>query len=398
MKVLQLCHKPPFPAIDGGCIAMKNISCGLIDQGAELHVLTIETDKHPYSPESIPEQYKEKINIKSVYVDTNLNLVDAFSNLITSDSYNVSRFFTPDVDIELTRILQKEKFDVIHLESLFVTPYIGTIRRNSKAKIYLRSHNMEYMIWERLATKEGNPAKKFYLNILAKQLKRYEVNTLNDIDGVISISSGDEAKYRKLKKDISILNLPFAVVFDDYEKTENIRSGSFFHLGSLTWKPNLEGIQWFLKNVWPKYYKKHPEHTFYLAGRDIPQSIYDNCPKGVQIVGEVEDARAFIKEHGVMIVPLRAAGGIRVKIIEGMALGIPIISTKVGGEGIDYTHDENILIADTAGSFVTQMEQSQNPGKFQSLGTAARNLIETNHDNERLSEILLDYYKRQIDS
>ena len=151
LSILQLCNKPPYPPIDGGCIAMNTVTNGLLEAGCSVKVLTIETTKHKLDYSLLSKEYIEKTGIESVFVDTSINMVDAFSALITSDSYNVSRFFSPDFDRKLISILKKNKYDIVHVESLFMTPYIGTIRRTSKAKIVLRSHNLEYIIWENLA-------------------------------------------------------------------------------------------------------------------------------------------------------------------------------------------------------------------------------------------------------
>ena len=162
MKILQLCHKPPMPAVDGGCIAMNNITQGLIAAGHKVKIITIFTHKHNFFPENMSKEYLDNTEIEGVYVDTRLNIVDAYASIMTSDSYHVNRFFSTDFDIKLTRVLKQENFDIVHLESLFMTPYIGTIRRLSKAKIVLRSHNLEFVIWEKIAKGTTNIFKKLY--------------------------------------------------------------------------------------------------------------------------------------------------------------------------------------------------------------------------------------------
>ena len=95
MKVLQLCNKPPQPIIDGGCIAINNIATGLLAEGVSLKILTIATQKHPFLIDKISKEFAEKTAIEGVFVDTRINVIDAFSALVTSDSYNVNRFFSP---------------------------------------------------------------------------------------------------------------------------------------------------------------------------------------------------------------------------------------------------------------------------------------------------------------
>ena len=149
MKVLQLCLKPPVPMVDGGCIAMHTLSQGLLDQGIELKILTVATSKHPFLPDQISKKFKDQTAIEGVFLDTSINVIDAFSALVTADSYNVNRFFSTDFDRRLIEILQENEYDIVHLESLFMTPYIDTIRKLSSAKVILRSHNLEHTIWSR---------------------------------------------------------------------------------------------------------------------------------------------------------------------------------------------------------------------------------------------------------
>ena len=185
MKVLQLCHKPPYPVKDGGCLAINQISTGLMSQGVDLTIVSIVTQKHPFKAKEFPKDYLKDTKFKAIYVDTRLNVVDAFSNLITQDTYHVSRFFSSDVDKAIEELLQKEKFDIVICESIFVAPYIPVIRRLSDAKIMLRSHNLEFSIWHRLAKSHPTGLRKTYLKILTRQLRDYEVDLLFEIDGII---------------------------------------------------------------------------------------------------------------------------------------------------------------------------------------------------------------------
>lgn len=396
MKVLQLSHKPPFPPKDGGCLAIDNITQGLINAGIEIKILTIETLKHPFEKDRIPKEYLEKTGIESVFVDTKLNVVDAFSSLVTQDSYNISRFFTPDFDHVLQTELAKKEYDIVHLESLFMTPYIATIRMHSDAKIVMRSHNLEYIIWERLSKQTGSVAKKTYLKLLARQLKKYELDVLNQIDGIAAISKRDAEDFRKLGCKQPIEIIPFGLDLNKYEPADNPKTSlDLFHLGSMDWSPNIEGLDWFLNKIWPVIQSKTPEANFYLAGRDMPERFFESSLPNMVVVGEVEDAMKFIKSKSLMIVPLLSGGGIRVKIIEGMALGKAIISTSVGAEGIHYTHKKDIWIADTPTEFAEAVDYfKNNPDKINEFGKNARNLVEIEYANEIIIKKLLSFYEQ----
>lgn len=398
MKILQLCHKPPLPAIDGGCIAMNNITQGLLKSGNEVKLLTIFTHKHPLDEQQLPASYREASGIEGVFVDTRVNVIDAFSSLITRDSYNVSRFFCPAFDRVLSDLLNSARFDIVHLESLFMTPYLPTIRRFSSAPIILRSHNLEHIIWERVASGTRNKAKRAYLKHLAKQLKQYELQVLNDVDGIAAISERDRAHYEALGTTVPLIHLPFGIDLNLHPKKQGRRysAPSLFHIGAMDWLPNLEGMIWFLEEVWPLVLKKHPNAELHLAGKGLHPGTLPET-QGVRVHGEVDDALAFRDRHDIMIVPLLSAGGIRIKIIEAMAEGKAIVSTGVGAEGIHGKHDRHFLLADEASDFSTQIcRLLENPSDLERLGEAARSLAEEAFDNRQITERLVAFYQQII--
>jgi len=372
---------------------MHNITQGLLDAGHQVKVLCISTAKHPLKVASIPDEYRERTRIEGVFVDTSLNVVDAFTDLVTADNYNISRFFSPDMDIRLIQLLSQEEFDIIHLESLFVTPYIPTLRRYSKARIVLRSHNLEHVIQERIAKGERNILKKPYRKFLARQLKEYEREVLKQVDGVAAITDADAQHMREHGCETPIITVPFGIDPGDYEAPMPPGRPIFFHLGSMDWMPNEEGIRWLLRTVWPRVIKKHPEAKLHLAGNRMPKDMIRARLPGTTVVGRVPDANRYIAQRHVMLVPLFSAGGMRVKIIEGMAMGKCIISTTIGAEGIDHTPGKNILIADTAAAFTDQIDKVlAEPQLADAIGKEAWKLVRTRHTNSDIIKELVAFY------
>ena len=395
MKVLQICHKPPQPAIDGGCIAINNITQGFIKNDIEVKVIAICTTKHPLQLDKIDSLFLDKTKMEAVFVDTEINIVDAFSSLVTSDSYNISRFFSPDFDRLLRQTLEDNEYDIVHLESIFMTPYLGTIKRFSKAKIVLRSHNLEYMIWERLASSTTNKAKKVYLKILAKQLKQYETDVINNVDGIAAITDEDGLKYLNLGCKKPIVTIPFGIEINQFRATikEDVKL-SLFHIGSMDWKPNLEGIAWFGESIWPNLQEVFPHLKFHIAGRNMPSWLLNSEWNNFINHGEVDNAKEFISNNSIMVVPLLSAGGMRIKIIEGMALGKVVISTTIGAEGIDYKDRENILIANKKIDFIKQLAWLfEDVERVKTIGENARNLVELKYNNNLINEQLVQFYK-----
>ena len=397
MKVLQICHKPPLPSTDGGCIAINNISKGLIKELGSIKVLTINTIKHPFDLKNFDKNYIKNSKIESTFVDTKLNIVDAFSNLVTYDSYNISRFFSPDFNALIIKTLKSDSFDIVLLESLFTTPYIETVRNYSSSKIILRSHNLEYIIWQRLSRESVNPAKKIYLKLLSSQLKNYELNILKKIDGIATISNQDKNKYLELKCPVETVTIPFGIETKNYNNNNKNREDGklkFFHLGAMDWKPNLEAVGWLLDEIWPKIQKKIPNAELHLAGKNMPDWLFKKKNINVFNHKEVQDSSKFISEHDVMLVPLLSAGGIRVKIIEGMAHGKAIISTKIGAEGIDYKNEENILIADSPKDFYNEaLKIISGNTDFKKIGENAREHILKTYDQNKISKKLVGFFE-----
>lgn len=394
MRILQLCNKPPYPPMDGGSKAMHNLTRGLLAAGHQVKVLCISTPKHPLEVDELPKAYVKQTAIEGVFVDTSMNVVDAFTDLITMDNYNISRFFSADMDIRLIRLLSEQRFDLILLESLFATPYIATIRRYTKSPIVLRSHNLEHVIQERIATGEKNILKKPYRQLLARQLKKYEMAVLDQVDGVAAISPSDAEKFASHCKGTPIATIPFGVDPAEYEVEAPGGTPVFFHLGSMDWLPNEEGIRWLLEHVWPKVIKKQPKARLHLAGNKMPKDLMEAHIDGVTLNGRVRNSNSWMGARHVMVVPLFSAGGMRVKIIEGMAMAKCVISTPIGAEGIDHTDGENIVLARTAAEFADAMiEALADPERTQRIGRKARKLVEERYSDGRIVRDLSAFFK-----
>ena len=373
---------------------MHNLTRGLLAAGHSVKVLCIRTPKHPMDPEDLPRPYVNATRIESSFVDTSLNAVDAFTDLITADNYNISRFFSPDMDILLIRTLSAEEFDVVLLESLFMTPYIATVRRYSKAPIILRSHNLEHVIQERIASGERNFIKRPYRRFLAKQLKEYELAVLDRVDGVAAISPSDAEHFAAHGKSTRIATIPFGVSPEEYDVAPpSERPPVFFHLGSMDWLPNVEGIRWLLDQVWPKVIERHPKARLHLAGNQMPKDLLAMDLSGVQVKGRVKNANEYMAQRQVMVVPLFSGGGMRVKIIEGMAMGKCVISTPVGAEGIHVTDGKDILLARNATEFADRMDRVlDNPELAVRIGSNARKLIGSRYSDKRIVNDLVAFF------
>ena len=395
MNILLICNKSPYPPKEGGPIAMNTIVEGLIDSGHKIKVLAVNSFKYSVDINSIPDDYKEKTQIEGIFLDLRIKPLDAFLNLFSSKSYHVQRFISKEFEEKIIEILSKNKYDIIQLETLYVTPYIETIRKHSDAKIVLRAHNIEHLIWDRITQATKNPIKKFYLSHLSKTLKKYELDALDKFDGIAAITKTDADFFKKTGTKTPIVDIPFGINLNKFQLSDGeYEFPSLFHIGSMNWMPNEEGIDWFLNKVWDLIYKKMPDLKIYLAGREMPDWLINYKKTNVEVVGEVENAQDFINSKAIMIVPLFSGSGIRIKIIEGMALGKAIISTRLGAEGIHYEDNKNILIANTPEEFVIQIEKCIKSKELcETIGFYARKIIEEEYDNKMIMKRLVEFYK-----
>lgn len=400
MKILFLCNKSPFPPKEGGPMAMNANIEGLITAGHHVKVLALNTNKYFIKPEEVPQDYIDRTQIEFVYQNLSINPFDAFLNLFSKKSFHVERFISEAFAKKIVEILEDDNYDIVQLEMLYMTPYINVIRKHSKAKIILRSHNVEHLIWQRVTANTENALKKSYLSGLTRKLKKYELNAINQYDGIATISKKDAEFYLKNNATIPVEDISFGVDIKKYEvSSEACEFPSLFHLGSMNWMPNEEGIKWFIETTWDLIAEKFPDLKFYLAGRMMPEWLENLKMGNIEVLGEVENAQDFINSKAVMIVPLFSGSGIRIKIIEGMALGKAIISTEIGAEGIAYTHGLNILIANTPEEFLGAIEKFISNKDFcEEVGNNARKLIEEKHNLDKITQKLLAFYQRVLEN
>jgi len=395
MKILLLCNKSPYPPREGGPIAMNMIVDGLIAAGHKVKVLAINSEKYYIPLSQIPPDYKNRTGIELFDVDLRIKPLTAFFNLCTNQSYHVARFKSKTLTSRLTEILKNEEFDVIQFEMLYMSPYLQVVRQYSKAKVVLRSHNIEHLIWERIAAATSNPLKRLYIGHLARTLKKYELSMINQFDGLATITDKDKNFFLNAGCTVPITEITFGINPTEFPEPES--EGEFpslFSIGAMNWIPNQEGIKWFLQNVWMDIHRQYPSLKYYIAGRGIPAWLMNARYPNVVVVGEVENAIHFMNSKGIMVVPLFSGSGIRIKIIEAMAAGKAIISTSIGAEGIQYTQGENIMIADRPCEFFEMISACiGNQDLCRKIGSNAKKLIGVHYNRDQIIAKLLAFYQ-----
>ncbi len=391
MKILQLCNKSPWPAKEGGSMAMTAIRKGLACLGHEVHSLVVSTPKMTVNSDEIPESYLKDGPVESVFIDTRPKALPAFRDLVRNVSYQISRFHHPDYEARLKELLQGKQWDAIILESVYMMPYFDLIRAHFNGPVILRAHNVEHVIWKRILENSRNPLKKRYLAILKNQLRKYELDAVSRVSFTACISDVDAKYFLNEVPDARLITVPFAVENDKPDIKRHEYVYKFGHIGSMDWAPNLEGLRNFVKEIWPKVIKEIPNAQLHLAGRHFPE----NFPKssGVIIHGEVEDAGEFLQSLDALIVPLLSGSGVRIKIVEAMQHGVPVISTPVGAEGLDLVHREHAYICETSRQYIKAMKQLKESRVQISENALLR--IEKRHSLEYATGLLINEIEKQ---
>lgn len=398
MKILLLTNKFPYPPRDGGSIATLNMIKGLHHAGNQITCLALNTNKHPFPVKQIPGNLGDAIRFLGVDCDSSIRSLQLVSNLLFSrHPYIARRFDIKAFRKVLASLLEEESFDIIQLEGPYPGQYLDLIREMSEARISLRAHNVEHLIWQRKAHHERSPLKKWYFNNMAGRLKQFEVTVAQGADALIPISDCDASYFSELGLQKPMLTIPAGLILKNYPLTALPAKPSVFFIGALDWLPNQEGLSWFLQNVFDLLLNELPELIFHVAGRNAPVHFEKKLKHpNISYHGEVDDAIAFMQTYRVMVAPLLTGSGIRIKILESLALGRPVVTTSAGIEGIPDINHPFVVVADDPKVFSSQLiklivgpdDQERSPGE-------AHQFISRHFDTFALSERLSAFYKTE---
>ena len=396
MRILVLTKKFPYPFKDGESVCIHNSLSHFDSDKVELHLLSFDTSKQYYnvSLNGVPSDLSYYTTIHTVDLDNRPKLLDAFINLFSSIPYHISRFKSDAFYDRLVELLSKYTFDIVQLESIYMAPYIEAIRKHTDARLVLRAHNVEHDIWDQLSVQSSNWFMKKYLSEMTRRLRKYEIRAIRKVDLLLTLSQ-DDMKSLRPGEDFPAQLAPVSVPLNRKMKLPGNRPFTIGFIGSLDWLPNIRGLEWFIHEVWTKLSDKYDEGIqCYIAGRNKPSSIQNLKEKGITIFGEEIDAVDFVQSLDLLIVPLFAGSGVRIKILEAMAYQTVVLSTKVGYSGIQVKPGVHLFEANTAQSFIDQICMlHENPDQLTAIEQNALSFIDTYHNPTINSEQLYETYK-----
>jgi sugar transferase (PEP-CTERM/EpsH1 system associated) len=303
------------------------------------------------------------------------------SAVVHSRPYSFQKFCRPEVIRAVEAELRQTSYDVIICDFLLGC---GVVPSEVQAAKVVFTHNVECRIWERHYKVAPNLPRRIVAKREWQTLAALEHKYLKEADLVLAVSDADAAEFVSwgLPQE-KVRSVPTGVDTEFFSPQPRLTaSKTLVFTGSMDWKPNQDGILWFLREVYPAIQAKVPAVKLVVVGRRPSPEIVQACAQhnSVTLTGWVDDIRDYLAAADVCVVPLRVGSGTRLKIFEAMAMGKATVSTTIGAEGLPVTDGVDILIGDTPSAFAAQtVALLQDAAKGERLGRAARTLVESRY-------------------
>lgn len=403
MNVLHVMPYLPFPT-SGAPVREYNIIKNLSFMGIESQLICNYDHFQEGKKDITSLENKLKANIHLLEIP-DLSIEKKIRSVLFKRMYPpIIRFDSNRNRAFIASFLQKGNFDIIHAQhSAEAAPALRAAQSiNFDGLKLLTLHNVDHLNFIRQKEIQKSPFMKYAYDRVFLNYKKYELNVINEFDHIFVVSEKDKNIYisegiSKSKIDV----IPNGVDCSTYDPNALSHELFLMHpnllfMGKLSYLPNASGIKTYLQHVHPLVKKEIPEIKLYIVGKDCPEwlRIYSEKDPSVEIIGFVDDVRPYVLEADVCIAPLTAGSGTRLKILEYMAMGRPIVSTSIGSEGLDIDNEKNIIIADEWDKFAERIIFLINNEIFaKRIGLRARKLVENNYDWKKIVEKQSVLYK-----
>ncbi len=382
-KILFLQKRLLFPTDSGGKIRTLNVLRHL----ARWHDITYLCNILPAEQQYLGKM--EEIGLKMVTIPWAEAPRGSFAfyrdlalNLISPYPFNVNKDFDPRLRQRAQSLLREESFDLLICD--FVQMARNCIGMRSVPKL-LFEHNVEAQIFQRHAKQDKGLARRAYMWLQWKKMHRFESRAGRDFDTVIAVSQQDQQTYQQQYgwQHTRVIDTAVDTEYFAPQEVDETKHRCVF-IGSMDWLPNEDGVRYFVREVWPLVRKRYPDATFQIVGRNPTPAISAlNHQDGVEVTGSVPDVRPYVSEAQVIVIPLLVGGGTRLKVFEAMAMGKPIVSTSLGVEGLDVSHEKNVLLADTTEALAEQtLRLFDDESLRKSLADNALEMVRTQYSAE----------------
>lgn len=386
MRILVLTSFVPYPPSSGGKIRILN----QMKYASQEHEVVLMCPVRPHSKQieeaqklvgeyctevkTIPWQKRSKIKY----------LPHLFRYIRNGDPIGNLIYYHEELADALHHLTATEHFDVIDVHYSYMAPYIDAIAPQSSCKTVLALHNVPYLQWKRMMLTEQNWSRKLILfrdwlfqkHTTLKYIRRYHKTiTVSELDRAILLKDAPQA---------NIVAVPTGMNTDAIKPLNTPTDfRNLMFVGAMYYRPNVEAVHFLCQKVFPLIKQQRPDAHLFIVGSNPPPEIrrFGEQLEGVTVTGYVDSVLPYYEQSCLTLVPLHAGSGVRVKILESMAMRRPVVSTTLGCEGLQVIHDENILIADTAADFAAQTVRLMNDAKlWQRMADNSRRQIEQVYD------------------
>lgn len=350
MRILLLAQIVPFPPDSGP----KVKTYGTVRALAEIHDVTVVAFSRTAADEAraqeLAAQCDCRVRTVSLRRGRHHDLLAAGYALTTGQSFILARDRRRAMHRMVRILLEQEPFDVIHVDQLNMAQFVP---KRFTGQVIFDAHNAVWMITDRMAQHEPHALKALALRMEAGRIRRAEGHICRRADIVLTTTMQDRAALLMASETPFVGEVIPIGVDVPAEAPNQGKAPLLLHIGTMFYPPNADAVRWFITEVFDRVRAAVPDARFVVVGARPPADIvaFDNPSRGISVPGYVEDIGPLLREAAATVVPTRAGSGMRVKILEAMAQGVPVITTTVGAEGINVTPDRHLLIADDAEGF-----------------------------------------------
>ena len=325
-------------------------------------------------------------------------------SLATTKSFERLRVVVPEMQQALDRVLRAKRFDIVNLEFTFLGHCDLRQAPSDEAApcLVVDSHNIDYDLARQYANGGGSLLRRLYAEANWRKLRREELGTYRDADGVYLCSVADQQRLLAEIPAPRTTVIPNAADVEFYKPRPcypqpDGRTVVFF--GLMSYMPNIDGATHFIQDIWPRIAEADPQARCKIIGGSPPASLTALAGPRIEFTGLVPDLRPHLAEAATVVVPLRFGGGTRLKIVEAMAMGKAIVSTAIGAEGIEAVPGRDILIADDPKDFAEAVGRLlAEPALARQIGNAARQLSETRYAWSSAARALESFFRQVLEA
>jgi len=397
MKILWLSHILPYPPKGG----VMQRSYNLIKEVAKKHkvyLIAINQKEILSSIGQIENAVKELkkfcSDIEVINLPVNKFFI-ALKSLFSKRPYTANWLNFPEVRHAIRKFIKKYKFELVHFDSIDLGEYINEVGNFPKV---LNHHNIESQMMFRRFIKEKNILKKIYFFQEAIKLKQYERKICLKFDYNLTVSELDKERLFKICPDIKIEVIPNGVDVEYFKpKNKNFEPKTLIFAGGMNWYPNRDAMLFFCKKIWPVLRKRWPDVKATIIGCDPPKYILKLAQQdpNLTVTGFVDDVRPYLEKAHIYICPIRDGGGTKLKILDALAMGKPIVAHPIAIEGIDVKLEKHVLLAKAPSEFIQQIERLFNDTNLcHLLSQQGREIIIKKYDFKKIGKKLANLYDK----